>query len=334
MSTAKTKGEKVVMSNSLKENINKNLGLILIVFMCIIIILFINLQIKVNDWSRQAEKYIENVNLKNEEIINEVKNLSRQTEKYIEDFNLKNVEIINKVNSLSLQTEKYVEIINLNNEKTISRIENLSNEIKLYSQVKIGRDQFTEIYMQLQELTGMISNEVKREYYITKAVKEISKNNSTLDSKSIYEISKTIYEESMRYNFNPLLITAIIKTESNYDPKAISDSYAYGLCQVRRFIAPELAENIGIKWEGAEKTLFDPIKNIKIGVYYLSMLNRNFNDLKTAIIAYNQGPYAVQERLTNNQELPDNYVNKVLGYYANLRGFSLEEVQNEIKATD
>lgn len=334
MSTAKTKGEKVVMSNSLKENINKNLGLILIVFMCIIIILFINLQIKVNDWSRQAEKYIENVNLKNEEIINEVKNLSRQTEKYIEDFNLKNEEIINKVNSLSLQTEKYVEIINLNNEKTISRIENLSNEIKLYSQVKIGRDQFTEIYMQLQELTGMISDEVKREYYITKAVKEISKNNSTLDSKSIYEISKTIYEESTRYNFNPLLITAIIKTESNYDPKAISDSYAYGLCQVRRFIAPELAENIGIKWEGAEKTLFDPIKNIKIGAYYLSMLNRNFNDLKTAIIAYNQGPYAVQERLTNNQELPDNYVNKVLGYYASLRGFSLEEVQNEIKATD
>jgi len=309
MSTAKNKGEKVDMSNSLRENINKNLGLIFIIFMCIILILFINLQIKVNNFSMQAEKYIENVNLKNEEIINKVENLSRQTEKYIENTNLQNGKIINKV-------------------------ENLSNEMKLYSQVKIGRDQFTEIYMQLQELTGMISNEVKREYYITKAVKEISKNNSTLDSKSIYEISKTIYEESIKYNFNPLLITAIIKTESNYDPKAISDSYAYGLCQVRRFIAPELAENIGIKWDGAEKTLFDPIKNIQIGVYYLSILNRDFNDLKTAVIAYNQGPYAVQERLTNNQELSDDFVNKVLDYYASLRGFSLEEAQNEIKATD
>jgi len=200
--------------------------------------------------------------------------------------------------------------------------------------VKIGRDQFTEIYMQLQELTGMISNEVKREYYITKAVNDISKSNSTLDSKSIYAISKTIYEESVKYNFNPLLITAIIKTESNYEPTAVSDSYAYGLCQVRRFIAPELAENIGIEWDGAEKTLFDPIKNIQIGVYYLSMLNRDFNDLKTAVIAYNQGPYAVQEQLTNNQELSNTYVNKVLDYYANLRGFSLEEIQNEIKATE
>lgn len=284
MPTVKTEGEKVVMSNSLKENINKNLGLIFIVFMCIIIILFINLQIKFNN--------------------------------------------------LSTQTEQYVGDVNLNNEKIISRIENLSNEVKKYSQVKISRDQFTEIYMQLQELTGMISNEVKREYYITKVVKDISKNNSTLDSESIYEISKTIYEESIKYNFNPLLITALIKTESNFDPEAVSDSYAYGLCQVRRFIASELAENIGIKWEGAEKTLFDPVKNIKIGVYYLSMLNRNFNDLKTALIAYNQGPYNVQERLTNNQELSDNYANKVLDYYANLRGFSLEEVQNEIKATD
>lgn len=245
------------------------------------------------------------------------------------------------INNLSTQTEKYVENINLNNEKIgsinekiVSIEEDLFNEIKKYNQAKIGRDEFTEIYMQLQELTGMISNEVKREYYITRTVNDISKNNSTLDSKSIYEISKTIYEESVKYNFNPLLITAIIKTESNYQPTAVSDSYAYGLCQVRKFIAPELAENIGIKWDGAEKTLFDPIKNIQIGVYYLSILNRDFNDLHTAVIAYNQGPYAVQERLTNNQELPDDYLNKVLDYYANLRGFSLEKIQNEIKATE
>jgi len=309
MSNVKNKGEKNDMVDSFREKINKNLGLVVLIFMSLIIILFIALQVNMNNLSTQTEKYVENFNLKNEEIINKVENLSRQTEKYIESTNLQNEKIINKV-------------------------ENLSSEMKLYSQVKIGRDQFTEIYMQLQELTGMISNEVKREYYITKAVKDISKNNSTLDSKSIYEISKTIYEESIRYNFNPLLITAIIKTESNYDPKAISDSYAYGLCQVRRFIASELAENIDIKWDGAEKTLFDPIKNIKIGVYYLSMLNRDFNDLKTAVIAYNQGPYAVQEQLTSNQELPDNYVNRVLDYYANLRGFSLEEVQNEIKTTD
>ena len=249
MSNEKNKGEKNDMVDSSREKINKNLGIVVLIFMFLFIIFFITLQISIN-------------------------NLSTQTEKYVEDINLSNGEI-----------------------------------------VKIGRDQFTEIYMQLQELTGMISNEVKREFYITKTVKIISESNATLDSKSIYEIAKTIYEESITYNFNPLLITAIIKTESNFNPKAVSDSYAYGLFQVRRFIAPELAENIGIEWDGAEETLFDPIKNIQIGVYYLSMLERDFNDLKTAIIAYNQGPYAVQEQLTNNQELPNNYVNKVCLLY-------------------
>jgi len=291
MPNEKNKGEKNNMVDSSRDKINKNLGIVVLIFMFLLLIFFITLQISINNLSLQTEKYAENINLNNEKIVSI-------------------------------------------NEKIVSIEEDLSNEIKKYNQVKIGRDQFTEIYMQLQELTGMISNEVKREYYITKAVNDISKSNSTLDSKSIYEISKTIYEESVKYNFNPLLITAIIKTESNYEPTAVSDSYAYGLCQVRRFIAPELAENIGIEWDGAEKTLFDPIKNIQIGVYYLSMLNRDFNDLETAVIAYNQGPYAVQEQLTNNQELSNTYVNKVLDYYANLRGFSLEEIQNEIKATE
>jgi soluble lytic murein transglycosylase len=284
MAKVNLEGEQINRSNSFREKINKNFGLIFIIFMCVIISLFVTLQIKVDN--------------------------------------------------LNIQTEKNIENINLRNEKIISKIEDLSNEIKRYSQVKIDKEQFTEIYMQLQELTGMISKEVKREFYITKIVNNISLYNNTLDSKSIYEISKTIYEEAIKYNFNPLLITAIIKIESNFEPKAISDSYAYGLCQVRKFIAPELAKNIGIKWDGAEKTLFDPINNIKIGVYYLAILNRDFNDLKTAIIAYNQGPYKVQEQSTNNQELNQEYINKVLDYYAELRGFSFKEIQDEIIKTN
>ena len=115
------------MLNPIIEKINKNLGLVAIIFMCIIIILSINLQIKVNNLNLQVEEYIEDVNLKDEEIINKVENLSRQAEEYIGSTKLKDKEIISKV-------------------------EGLSNEMKLYSQVKIGRDQFTEIYMQLQEL--------------------------------------------------------------------------------------------------------------------------------------------------------------------------------------
>ena len=239
-----------------------------------------------------------------------------------------------EVNNLNLQIEKYNRDVGLNTKEVFGKIDDLSKEITRYNQVKIDKDQFTEIYMQLQELTGMISNELKREFYITKMVKVISGYNTELDSETIYEIAKTVYEEALKYNFNPLLITALIKVESNFDVKAISDSYAYGLCQVRRFIAPELSENIGIEWDGAEKTLFDPIKNIKIGVYYLSMLNRDFNNLRTAVISYNQGPYYVQEIISSNLELSQIYANKVFDYYNELRGFTSEEIENEIMFTN
>lgn len=234
-----------------------------------------------------------------------------------------------KINGLNTQFEKKYENILKNNEDIVVKIDDLSKVIEKYNNIKINKNQFTEIYMQLQELTGMISNEAKREYYINKMVSVIAKTNDTLDSKAIYDISKAIYEESVKYNFNPFLITSLIKTESNFNPKAVSDAYAYGLCQVRRFIAPEIAKSIDIEWNGAEETLFDPIKNIKIGTFYLSMLSRNFEDMHTAIIAYNRGPYYVQEQLTDNKELDHTYLDKILNYYSELRGFSLEGTEAE-----
>jgi len=234
-----------------------------------------------------------------------------------------------EVKTLHLALAKQIESLTQENERVNQQLGNLFSEINKISQISIDRDQFTEIYMQLQELTGMISNEVKREFYITKIVKVISQHNKTMESKEIYEIARTIYEESLKYNFNPLLLTSLIKVESNFDPQVVSDSYAYGLCQVRRFIAPELAEKLGISWDGAEKTLFDPIKNIKIGTYYLSILNRDLEDINLAIIAYNQGPYAVQETLSRSMALDENYLNKVMDYFNSLRGFSLEEITEE-----
>jgi len=237
-----------------------------------------------------------------------------------------------KINELNIQFEKKYENILKNNEHILAKVEDLYKMIEQYNNIKIDKSQFTEIYMQLQELTGMISSEVKREYYITKMVNNIARTNDELESKVIYDISKAIYEEAVKYSFNPLLVASLVNVESTFKPEAVSNSHAYGLCQVRRFIAPELATNLGIEWDGAEKTLFDPIKNIKIGVYYLSILNKNFNDLKTALIAYNQGPYYVQEQLSNNQELNQIYLNKVLNYYAELRGFSIEEIDFEMES--
>jgi hypothetical protein len=206
------------------------------------------------------------------------------------------------------------------------KIDLVNSQFEDYKRERITKEQFTEIYMQLQELTGMISEENKREFYINRIVNIISSNNNQLESETIYEIAKTIYEISVKYNFNPLLTSAIIKVESNFIVDSVSDSYAFGLCQVRRFIAKELAENIDIKWDGAEKTLFNPESNIRIGMYYLALLFDDFGDMKLALTAYNYGPYKVQELISEGKEIPENYSDKVLDYYAQYRGFDIEQV--------
>lgn len=206
------------------------------------------------------------------------------------------------------------------------KLDLVNTQFEDYTRERITRNQFTEIYMQLQELTGMISEENKREFYINRIVNIVSSNNSQLESETIYAIAKSIYEISLKYNFNPLLICALIKVESNFIVDSVSDSYAFGLCQVRRFIARELAENIGIKWDGAEKTLFDPQKNIKIGMYYLALLYDDFGDMKLALTAYNHGPFKVQELMSQQSEIPNGYTEKVMNYYSQYRGFDIEQI--------
>ncbi len=205
-------------------------------------------------------------------------------------------------------------------------LDGIDQQIANYQKERITKEQFTEIYFQLQELTGMISQEKKREFYMNRIVKIISNNNNQLESETIYSIAKNIYEIAQKYKFNPFLICALIKVESDFIVDSVSDSYAYGLCQVRRFIAKELAENIGIEWDGAEKTLLDPEKNIKIGIHYLAMLYNDFGDIRLALTAYNYGPFRLQEFIAQNSEIPNGYTEKILRYYAQYRGFAMEEI--------
>jgi len=240
---------------------------------------------------------------------------------------------INKLNKsmrdISASNEDVREENHLLKEKIAEQNEKLglaNAQFEDFARESVTKEKFTEIYMQLQELTGMISEENKREFYISRIVNVVSSNNGQLESETIYEISKNIYEVSLKYNFNPLLICALIKVESNFIIDSISDSYAFGLCQVRRFIARELAENIGIEWNGAEETLFNPENNIRIGMHYLALLYDDFRDMKLALTAYNHGPFKVQELLSQENEIPDGYAEKVLDYYAQFRGFNIEDV--------
>lgn len=87
-----------------------------------------------------------------------------------------------------------------------------------------------------------------------------------------------------------LLVYSIIKAESNFNSKAVSDSGAIGLMQLMKNTAKEVANKIDSSNEFDEIVLKDPEENIKIGTkYYKELLTRYDNNVILSLIAYNAG---------------------------------------------
>jgi membrane-bound lytic murein transglycosylase C len=81
-----------------------------------------------------------------------------------------------------------------------------------------------------------------------------------------------------RYGISRTLINAIIKTESDFNPYAVSSAPAFGLMQVVPTTAGRDATRV---IEGRSRTpqrneLFDPETNIHFGTAYLSLLDGNY----------------------------------------------------------
>lgn len=116
-----------------------------------------------------------------------------------------------------------------------------------------------------------------------------------------------VSEKANRYDVDPSLIHAVIKTESNGNPYAVSRKGAKGLMQ----LMPSTASDMRVG------NIFDPEENIDGGTRYLRYLLDRFNgDLILALAAYNAGPKAV-ERTGSVPHIPETrqYVKKVLSIY-------------------
>lgn len=103
-----------------------------------------------------------------------------------------------------------------------------------------------------------------------------------------YEYSEYVEKYSEEYNVDPLLVLSVIKTESNFNEKAISIREAKGLMQIMDKTGAWAAQEIGIDYF-LPNMLFNPEINIRMGCWYLSNLESEFTDLDLVIAAYNGG---------------------------------------------
>ena len=126
----------------------------------------------------------------------------------------------------------------------------------------------------------------------------------------------TRFDEHIRqaaalYQIPESLVRAVIKVESDYDPRAVSYAGARGLMQ----LMPDTADRMQVK------DINDPRENIFGGVRYLRVLANMFNgDLDLTVAGYNAGEGAVVQHggIPPYAQTKD-YVVKVTQFYRRYR---------------
>ena len=115
------------------------------------------------------------------------------------------------------------------------------------------------------------------------------------------EYIRTVSEET---GIDKYLIASIIRAESNYDEKALSNAGAKGLMQLTDETAAFCAEKMGIELNDGD--VFNPEINIRLGVYYYKRVLELFDyDETLAIAAYNAGEGRVRAWLSNESYSSD-----------------------------
>lgn len=101
------------------------------------------------------------------------------------------------------------------------------------------------------------------------------------------------------YGLPQELLYAVIKTESNFSPGAVSSAGAVGLMQIMPSTFLWLAEMTGETL--SPESLTDPDINIRYGAFFLRYLYDYYGKYETALAAYNAGMGNVSAWLASEQ---------------------------------
>ena len=109
------------------------------------------------------------------------------------------------------------------------------------------------------------------------------------------KFKEEIVRYSNKYSLDTALVFSVVKCESSFNEKAVSDKGALGLMQITKSTANYIAQKLKVN----DYDLFNVETNLDFGCYYLSYLYNRFSDTDTVIVAYNAGEGKVSSWLKN-----------------------------------
>ncbi len=138
----------------------------------------------------------------------------------------------------------------------------------------------TNIFTPVSDSLSMQKN------YMLKSNTNYMKFSSERLNELMPEIENAVQAASQRFNIDPMLVMAVIKNESSFQPNAVSKAGAQGLMQ----LMPGTSKMLGVT------NPFNITQNINGGTQYLSeQLKAYDNNLDFALAAYNAGPGSVNK---------------------------------------
>ena len=103
---------------------------------------------------------------------------------------------------------------------------------------------------------------------------------------------RMVVATAKRFDIDPNILWAIMRTESAYRTDAISRVWAGGLMQLMPHTAVRLAKELRMRF--SPEQVFDPRVNLTLAGYYLRAVSAKFNgQLPLVAAAYNGGPHNV-----------------------------------------
>ena len=120
-----------------------------------------------------------------------------------------------------------------------------------------------------------------------------------------------LVREIERHHLDAALVAALIRQESNFDPRATSRVGARGLMQIMPAVGRQLATTQRYHtWDAA--LLYQPDVSLELGTIHLAGMLKNFADITHALAAYNAGSARAKRWLERaGTDDPEVYVERI-----------------------